>query len=147
MAYSVVADVQAEFKNLTFSSSTYPTDTSVTAFIAQADAFIDSKLGMKYVVPITAAQALLIVKTISVWLVAARVKEIIRVKLGATAVEQETREGDLRQMALDMLKEYIGPEFTSILPGADLASASDGVRSYVVDNSISNQVDTQKAQW
>ncbi len=145
MAYCTTTHVSGEFKGVTLSSSTTPTDTTVERFIAEADAEIDSKVGLKYETPVTGTTALIVVRQISIWLVAARVKEIFKVKTGASSAEQEAREGDLRKMAMDRLDRIAKGE--ELLPDATLRSSYDGVRSYVVDNGVEAQIDVESEQW
>lgn len=145
MAYCTNAHVSAEFKGVTFGASTSPTSTTVDRFIEEADAEIDSKVGLKYETPVTGSTSLIIVRQISIWLVAARIKEISRVKTGATTAEQEAREGDLRKMALERLDKIASGEI--LLPDATLVSSADGVRSYVVDNGVEAAVDVESEQW
>lgn len=94
MAYSTSSDVSSEFKNLTFASGTgFITSEDVDAFILEADALINSYVGQKYSVPVTAgASALALLKLFSRTLVADRIKKILEVKqLQNTAANQETR--------------------------------------------------------
>jgi hypothetical protein len=145
MAYCSAVQVSGEFKNVSFSSSTFPTDTTVTRFIEEADAEIDDIVGLKYETPITGTAALIRIRKISIWLVAARVKEVVKVKSGVTAAEQEAREGDLRKMAMDELEKIALGK--TRLTDATLRSSADGVRSYVVDNGVENAVDVEREQW
>ncbi len=129
MSYCLEADVLAEFKNLTL-NSTNVSSTNVTEWIAQADAYIDGKVGLKYEVPIAAAAALKIVKEIATYLVAARVKRKLDLDGGDSKVIQLTK-GDLKKIANEMLQEIIDGKL--LLTGATLATSADGVRSFAVD--------------
>lgn len=145
MSYCTYSDVAAEFKNITFSASSSITDTEVTEFIAQADAYIDSRIGLKYQVPITGSASLKIVKRLSIWLVSARIKEILTVKLGQPIGEQETRSGDLNQMANDELSLIVKGQMT--LSDSDLVSSADGVRSYAVDEDLEYEFSITDDNW
>ena len=105
MAYCEVTDVQSEFKDITFGTSTKVTSTEVTAWIAQADAKINSYLGAKYEVPITGTEALLVVKNICVELVANRARRVLQVKTGQAETEQDTRGIRTDTQIINELKE------------------------------------------
>jgi phage gp36-like protein len=93
MAYSTSAEVQADFKSLVFTSTTLVTSADVAQFIAEADALINSYIGMKYAVPITAdADTLNLLKLFSRTLVADRIKKILEVKqASSTSANQDVR--------------------------------------------------------
>jgi phage gp36-like protein len=94
MAYSTSSDVSGDFKNLTFASGTgFITSEDVDAFILEADALINSYVGQKYSVPVTAsASALALLKLFSRTLVADRIKKILEVKqVQNTSANQEVR--------------------------------------------------------
>ena len=71
MAYCTEAQVEGEFKSVDFGASTAVTSDDITRFIEEADAFIDGKIGVRYVVPITGSISLLIIRTIAISLIAA----------------------------------------------------------------------------
>lgn len=137
MSYSALSDIQGEFKSLTFSASTTPNQTQVTAFITEADAEIDAVLGTKYAVPITDVDDLKLIRNISIGLVAGRVKNIIAVKTGqAEANQGKVSDGDsLIKAARDKLKALRLGEM--VLAGSSLLTSHDGVRSGNVNNDVS----------
>ncbi len=143
MPYCTPSDVTSEFKKLTLNDSTVST-AKVTEWISQADAYIDGKIGLKYEVPITATEALKIVKQISIWLVAGRVKDVLETATGESSTEQVSR-GDLAKMAKALIQEIIEGKLK--LSGATLASSSDGVRSFAVDNAEEHTVKKGEDQW
>lgn len=78
MAYCTVADVQAEFKNVSFGTGTNVTSAAVTKFITEADALINSYVGARWVTPITGdADALALMSLYSRTLVSTRVRGIL----------------------------------------------------------------------
>ena len=89
MAYSTNSDVQSEFKSLTYNSNGI-TSAEVDAFIEQEDAYIAGIVARKYEPPITGTYALRVIKTISVQLVASRVKRILAVKTGIASTNRVT---------------------------------------------------------
>lgn len=143
MAYSELADIEAEFKGIEFTLDSPVTDNEVDDFIDQSDAFIDAKIGLKYVVPITGTSSLLILKTISVWLTADRISQILEVK---TQTEENSTAGkSLREMALEMLKEIV--DETLLLSDATLLSTSAGFGSYASDYSIKKKFHRSSDEW
>lgn len=136
MAYASLSDIQNEFKSVTFSSGSAPTDSAVTAFIAQEEAKLNARVGLKYVVPVdpTASPlSTLILRSISVHLVTARIKEILKVKAADPKADQDARGGDPKKHALTVIDKIVSGEMP--LPDAVLVSTANGVRSFVVDNS------------
>ncbi len=143
MAYSTNSDIQSEFKSLTYNSNGI-TSAEVDGFIEQEDAFIDGIVGRKYETPITGTYALRIMKTISVQLVASRVKRILAVKTGIASTDQDSM-GDLFQMAKTKLDDIA--EGRLILSDATLARASDGVDSFAVSDDIKHIFKRDEQQW
>ena len=93
MAYCTSLNVQADFKNMTFTASTLVTSDDVTQFIVEADALINSFIGMKYETPVTAGtSALELLKLFSRTIVADRIKKIIEVKQStSSSANQDVR--------------------------------------------------------
>jgi len=143
MSYCVTDDVSSEFKSIEFNSDSPVTDDKVTEFIAQADAFIDGKLTLKYATPITGAKSLLTIKTISIWLVADRVSKILQVKSATESTN--TAEKSLRQMALDLLKDILDGKFS--LSDATPASTGSGFKSYANDNDLDYTFHSGTDEW
>lgn len=148
MAYCNPSDVASEFKNLSFSSSTNPTDTVVNSFIAQADAEIDGKVGLRYAVPIDTVAcpvSAITLKQLSVWLVAARVKEILKVKTGDEGSSQEARAGDLAKTARAQLDQIAQGEF--LLRDAPLLNTTEGLAGWGMGAGEVLQFDKNTDQW
>ena len=145
MAYSTVANVESEFKDIDFSASTTITDTEVTAFISEADALIDATIDNRYVVPVTGAASLLILKTISIWLVKARILSILSVKTPQDKTKQDPDGPTLRKDALKMLEMISKGQLT--LVDATLVDTEGGMTSYLMDATIQKQFKTNRDQW
>ena len=143
MAYASTSDVTNEFKSLTLNDASV-SSAKVTEWLAQADAYINAKLGLRYVVPITGTAALIIVKQIETWLVAGRVKDVLEVQSGSTKADQGTR-GDLGKKAEAMLSEIVAGKMK--LTDATLATSADGVRSFNVDESEEHTFKKGEDQW
>lgn len=144
MAYCTNAQVALEFKGMTFSASTAVLDTTVDAFIAEADAEINSILSQKYVTPITGAEALLVCRSISIGIVAARIKEILAVKSGKTDVDTETRAGDSATRARALLSKIMKGDMN--LTDATLIAGST-VSSYNYSNEEEHTFRKGENQW
>jgi phage gp36-like protein len=143
MAYCTTDDVKAEFRSLEVSATTVITSTKMAEFIAQAAQEIDSRIGVKYVVPVTAANALTVLKQIAVWLVADRCKHILEVKLQAPDTGQSVQK-NLRKDALTMLTDIIDGRI--LLPGAAMLN-SGGVKSINVSENQEHQFKRNEDQW
>lgn len=145
MAYCTNSDVSSEFKDITFSGTTVITNTEVDGFIAQADAFIDSYLSTKYEVPITGSISLLVLKTISITLVKARLLSIMSVKTPQDKTKQDPDGPTLRDFAMKMLKDIK----SGIIPLVDAIAVStdDGLSSFLMNETVSYDFETEKDSW
>lgn len=132
MAYSSITNIQYEFKDVTFSSSTAMTTAKVTQYMADADAEIDCTLAVKYTTPITGTQSLVLIGQIAVWLVKDRINETLQVKTGDDKTSQ-TGGKSYRQKAVDMLNDLASGK--KVLTDAALKTSADGVQSYNNNNS------------
>jgi phage gp36-like protein len=144
MAYATQAQVLAEFKDLTVGASTPISTSDIAAFIADADAEINSRLSVKYTTPITGSESLIMMKMISVWLIKHRINEILAVKTGTSQTSQEGSKS-YRQMAMDLLNDLASGK--AKLTDATLATSADGVKSYTYTNSIEHVFDLEIDQW
>lgn len=79
MAYAVPGDIQDLIPTqlLTIGLASQPTTAQVTSWINEASAWIDAAISWKYVVPITDANDLLLLKTITALYVAAKCWNVI----------------------------------------------------------------------
>lgn len=148
MPYSTKEEIESDFKNMDFTSTSNVTETDVDGFILEADALINSYVGMKYVIPVTAdATSLSLLKLFSRTLVADRIKKILEVK-------QETSKGanqDVRgaystkdvMAALEKIKKD-----QLMLPGAETL-VGDGGTFYSSNyaNSVCPVVEKDSKQW
>lgn len=145
MAYSVVADIQNEFKDTVFSSTTAVTDDDVEDFITSADALIDSYLSSKYVVPFLDVTSLALMKMISIWLVKARILSILSVKSPQAPTTQEPDTPNLYKQAMALLKDIKDGKIQ--LTGATLISSEDGLTSYLMNEDVSYDFHRQENDW
>lgn len=81
MSYCSSAEIEADFKDITFTTTTLVKAADVTQFIVEADALINSYIGMKYVVPVSGGmEALALLKLYSRTIVSERIKGLMEVK-------------------------------------------------------------------
>jgi phage gp36-like protein len=144
MAYCTSDQVQGEFKKLR-ADSTSPIDlTEIDRFIEEADAIIDSYLSKRYETPVTGATSLIIVRNISIMIVAQRIKDILRVKTGDEPTSQDGR-GNLNDRAMKMLKDIVDRNID--LPDATATDTDEGVQSYVSSNEVPFIFERETVQW
>jgi hypothetical protein len=145
MAYSTVSNIQDEFKSVTFSASSTPTDTAVGRFITEADAEIDARIGLRYDTPVTGANSIIILRQISIGLVAQRVKDILRITTGSASAEQLHRDRDLAKEARKKLDDIVDGKL--LLSDATAASSGQGVYSFNVANEEEHTFEKGVDQW
>ncbi len=149
MAYATNAQVASEFKSITFSSSSTVTNTEVDRFIDEADAEINSVISGKYVVPIVqvdSPESFKIVRMISIWLVADRVRQIMQVKpISFSNVEQGTRPSNSAAAARKLLEKIRTGGIE--LDDAELASINQGFRSFSIDDDLEHTFKKGVDQW
>lgn len=145
MAYAVNADVINEFKALVTSGGAAITTTKIDEWITQAEGLINGMISNKYVTPVTGTESVKILKMITIWLVADRIKEILKVKNVNEDVDQGVKDGSLYKRALDMLKDI--SKGTLPLTDATLLSSQDGLRSYAADVGLEYTFKRNTDQW
>ena len=142
MAYCTATNVQGEIKGCeTFSTSTYPTLAKVEEWIAEADALINGKLADKYVVPVTGSDSMLILRSISINLVKAKLQDFLDVKGSSEATDQGKPGESPRKQALEALEAIAKGSIS--LRDAVLADSNAGVRSDVLNDTDAEATFTQ----
>lgn len=106
MAYSTSDDIISEIRGLEVSSTTVVTEDNLSDWIKQADAYIDGRLSAYYVTPITGPKSLAIVKTISIYKVAHRVKNKLELTSENSDKKQEVQ-ANLDKQAERMLDQLL----------------------------------------
>ncbi|MFN8741528.1 MAG: phage protein Gp36 family protein [Pirellula sp.] len=147
MAYCELDDVQAEFKNTTFSGSTLVTDDNVSAFIVQADALINSYVAKRYETPVLeTADGFFLLKMISTGIVAERVRGILEVK---QATNKDGEQNVRRPMSMAVLMGMLKDISTGKLPLADAIPISGGTGLYSENsaNFIEPEFKKGSTQW
>ena len=141
MAYALNTDVAAEFKNIAFTVTSFVTTTDVDNFITQMDALINSYVGAKYVVPITAdASSVALMQLFCVTLVADKIKRILENRQATnTQTTQEVRGAYTTKDVMNALNMIKKGEL--VLSGATLISGSgNGV---MFSNNVANEVEPE----
>lgn len=138
MAYCTNEDVTNEFKSIDTTNGLITTS-KIDEWISQADAYINGRLAGIYETPITGANSLLILKTISIGFVAQRIARILQVKSTTPKGDQYIPK-DLIKEAKDTLVLIVNKAI--ILTDATSATTNGGVSSYTSDNPCSP--DTQR---
>jgi hypothetical protein len=146
MAYATSDEVAAEFKAITFSSTSAVTTTDLARFIVEAEAEMDARLSLKYQVPVSAAGSLPILRTISIAMVHRRIWKIIKTK--SNTPENNQGNAQVYEMSPERkLQDIVDGKLP--LPGATLATSADGVRSYTSENSatVERTFKVDEDQW
>ena len=143
MAYSTVSDVQSLVKWITFGSSSKVTSTEVTDFhIVNADAYIDAKLGAKYVVPITDSDDIKILNFISARLAACKVAEILVLQTSGRLPEIVSKWcKDAEKRLNDIL------DFDILLPNSTKHDSTRGLWSYTAHGDADNDYAETDPVW
>lgn len=144
MAYCTEANVQAEFKAISFGASTAVTSSQVAEFIAEVDAYIDGRIGLIYETPITGTASLLIMRMISRRLVANRIKGILAVKTGNSSTDQDAKQ-DTSEEVSELLEMIVNGEYR--LSDATLRDSSNGVKSPNVSLVSAHTFQAGVKQW
>ena len=127
MAYCTAAQVAEEFSGVSFNASSNPTSTTVDRWIAEADAIINSKVSQRYTAPITHADDLVIIRTISIMMVAARVRRRLN-RTGPEGEPAKVKVTDTYDQAMKMLDQIA--KGIMLLPNSTLANSDVGVKSF-----------------
>jgi hypothetical protein len=136
MAYCTKEQVADEFNGIAaFSSTTNPTGDTVDRWIAEADALINAKVGLRYITPIVAANDLLVIRIISIMLVSARVRRRLN-RQGPDGETSKVKVADTLDQAMKML-ESIVKGTTNLDGGSVLKSAGGSTNSYQVNHAVS----------
>lgn len=135
MAFCTSTDVLAEFKALSWNSSTV-SSSDVSEFITQEENYVKAKVGKVYDIENMNStdnpQSWSILKKISIMLVASRVKDILITRTGNSQTDQTSEpKKSLADQAKMMLKEIVEGDLP--LPDGTLLSSTGGVSSYTVD--------------
>lgn len=146
MGYCSLQDIKDEFKQLKLDSDgSAVTEEKVLRWIQQDTSYINSKISVKYQVPVTAGpDALNVLKKICIWLVSDRIKDITEVKNVRPEADQDVK-ASLSQKAEDMLDEIAEGDLP--LLGASPVTNAGGVGSYTSRNNVPRVFKKVPDQW
>lgn len=145
MAYCTYQEVVSEFKSLDVEKpGAVVTSDLINSWIAQADAYINARLNTLYVTPITDADDLLLIKQVTIGIVAQRIAYKMEVK-GISANGDQYIPKDKIRESKEILEMLIKREM--ILSGTNRATSHAGVSSYTEENSTERVFDTECDQW
>lgn len=148
MAYTSKAEIEADFKDLEFTSTSNVKSGDVTQFITEADALINAYIGSVYTVPVTiAGEGKNLLKLLSRSLVAARIKRIMEVKQEKNADPNQNIVGVLLSpsMVMQILKDIQSQKMA--LAGATLLVSGGGFFSSNADCDIEPVIEKDTKQW
>ena len=147
MAYSTLAEVQAEFKKIDFTMTSLVSDADVSSYIEQGDALIYSYVGKRYSLPIDpASEGFKLLKMISLGLAAERVRAVLEVKqvTNKDGAQNPRRPLDVQNL-MKILKDI--SEGNVQLVGVDLAVNGSGIYSENNYNSVVPEFNKSSTQW
>ena len=127
--YCTVQDLEGYFLNKTFKCGDYLTNGKADAFILADTTIVNASLRAKYTLPITSAEDLILLKTITEWMVVGTIDDIFREKNEDGKFE---RGRNTRKMAIDMLKQ---------IKNGEIALASSSLTSVMKFNNINSDGD------
>lgn len=150
MDYCSQADIEAEFKNTTFDTTTAVKAAELALWINQESQYIDGRIGLRFVVPVnpsTYPEAGAILKRIAIFRVSERVKNKLEVKSNVTqalASDEKYIKNVVRTPNddLDMIAKGL-----LLLQNVPLISSSAGVGSFNSENGYCHVFDVAKQQW
>jgi hypothetical protein len=143
MAYSVLADVQSLIKWITFDATSKVTSTEVTStFIAEADAYIDSKLERIYAVPVTDADDIEILRYISCRKAACAIAKVLMLQASGQFVEIVK---SWCEDAETKLQEIL--DGTVTLPNTTEVDTTSGLYSYMAHGNGDNDYAESEPIW
>lgn len=147
MAYTTKDEIQADFKDTTFDSTSNVKDTEVTQFIVEADSLINSYVSAKYVVPVTAGEGLQTLKLFSRCLVTARIKKLLEVKQEKNSDANQNVVGVfLSPTQIIKMLENIRDDKMPLV-GATPVSTRGGFYNKNVADDISPVINKDEKQW
>lgn len=148
-AYAAVADVQGEFKSITFTSSTTVTDTQVTRFITEAEAEINGCVGLVYQVPVDSVVspiAFALLRSLSISIVSTRIKNIVEVKTN----DQGTSQGGGPKSDADNARKILDKivaQTLKLIDAVKVNATRDGVESFASNNAEPLVFQKDCQQW
>ncbi|ACC98503.1 hypothetical protein Emin_0950 [Elusimicrobium minutum Pei191] len=126
MAYCTVSDVQAFFQNYQFGADEPVSSVKVNSLMEEWTARIDSVLRMRYVLPITEASDLSLLKQICSKYVAGDIDGIMNDGKSSYMQKPEARNRDLKDEANTLLEELRMGQISLITPRLPITKLTVG---------------------
>ena len=148
MTYADNADIAKEFRKLTFDGDSAVTEADIDGFLEESEAIINSYVSNRYIVPITGIEALKIMKTLEIAIVALRVQVIIDLKAfksQSKETKQEFGKQERRDWAIDYL-QGIQKGLYRLIDAEEIGSSS-GITSFNSKNNIKPFFRKEIRQW
>jgi len=147
MAYTTYTEIEADFKDMSFTTSTNVKQADVTQFIVEADALINAYVGARYTAPVTSGAGLDLLKLLSRSLVSARIKKIMEVKQEKSTDANQSVTGVLLSpsQVMKILNDIKNDELN--LAGAELLTSSRGFHSQNVSDDVEPVIEKDTKQW
>lgn len=147
MAYTTKAEIEADFKEISFSTDTLVKEADVTQFIVEADSLINSYVGTVYTVPVAAGEGLNLLKLLSRSLVASRIKRIMEVVQDKSTDANQSVVGVLLSVAqvIKILENIQNKKVT--LAGASALTSTGGFYSKNASDDVEPVIKKDCKQW
>ncbi len=147
MAYTTYTEIQSDFKDMTFSTTTLVTSTDVTQFIVEADSLINAYVGARYTVPVTTGDGANLLKLLSRCLVSGRIKKLLEVKQEKATDANQSVIGVLLSptQVMKILNDIKNDELT--LAGASSLVSGLGFYSENYTNDVEPVITKDTRQW
>ena len=133
--YCTVQDLESYFLNRSFKCGDYLTNGKADAFILADTVIIDASLRVRYTLPITDTDDLILLKTLNEWMVVGTIDDIFREKKEDGSFE---RGRNTRKSALDMLKQ---------IKNGDILLNSSSSTSVMKFNNVNSDGDEVEARF
>ena len=148
MGYCTIQNIKSDFKGIEIEDAGTSIVTSeAQEIIDQTTAYINGRIGLKYVTPVTGGDdALLILKSICLYICGERVKNILEVKTGSGQLESDKKQpSNVARTPKDDLELIV--KGLLLLDGATLRGSEQGLSSFNSDNCIVHTIDVTRQQW
>jgi hypothetical protein len=149
MGYCQVSDVQADFKTYVFNSTSVISSTTVTGFINEASALIDSYVGGRYQTPITGTQSLLLMSLYCRALVVSRIQGITEIKQQTNITANQTGGGQSAGLTVAQVLKNLSDirDNNTLLSDATLKVAGAGFYSNNYEQGVNPRFRKNRRQW
>lgn len=150
MSYCEQSDIEADFKNITFDTTTAVTADQLSDWIDQESVYIDARIGLRYAIPVVQnlyPNAFILLKRICIFRVSERVRNKLEVKTNVSQKQDSDEKYEKNRVRtpnddLDLIIKGL-----LLLKDVPLLSAGSGVSSFNTDIAYVHKFDVGKQQW